>query len=67
IWGNGIGASANGTTFLNNDSADAIADTVFADLDADTLTGGLNQDWFFADLAEITDFTGGGANPDRRN
>jgi Ca2+-binding RTX toxin-like protein len=67
LWGNGIGSSANGTTFLNNDSADAITDTVFADIDADTLTGGLNQDWFIADLAEITDFTAGGANPDRRN
>jgi Ca2+-binding RTX toxin-like protein len=66
LWGNGIGPSANGSTFLNNDSADAIADTVFADIDADTLTGGINQDWFFADLAEITDFSGG-ATPDRRN
>jgi Ca2+-binding RTX toxin-like protein len=67
IWGNGIGTRANGTKFLNNDSADAIADTVFADIDTDTLTGGLNQDWFFAGLAEITDFTGAGASPDRRN
>ncbi|MFM8172956.1 MAG: calcium-binding protein, partial [Pirellulaceae bacterium] len=67
LWGNGVGTSANGSTYLNNAAADTIADTVFADIDTDTLTGGLNQDWFFAEVAEITDFTSGGATPDRRN
>ena len=60
------GASANGTIFLNN-AADSLTDTVFADTDTDVLTGGTNQDWFFAALAEITDPTFAGATPDRRD
>jgi len=40
---------------------------VFADSDSDSLTGGLNQDWFFASLGETTDFVGTGSTPDRRD
>lgn len=66
LFGTGTGARANGTTFLNN-AADSVTDTVFADTDTDILTGGTNQDWFFAALAEITDPTFAGTTPDRRD
>jgi hypothetical protein len=65
IWGNGTGTRNNGTYFLNSNPADAITDTVFADADADSLTGGLNQDWFFASVNDLTDFVGTGTAPDR--
>jgi hypothetical protein len=65
IWGNGTGTRANGETFLNSSASDAITDTVFVDSDVDTLTGGLNQDWFFASVNDLTDFTGMGPTPDR--
>jgi Ca2+-binding RTX toxin-like protein len=67
IWGNGTGTRSNGSTFLNNDPSDAITDTVFADSDVDSLTGGLGQDWFFALASEVTDFLGTGTTQDRRN
>lgn len=66
LLGTGTGTRANGTIFLNN-AADSVTDTVFADTDTDVLTGGTNQDWFFAALAEITDPTFAGATPDRRD
>lgn len=67
IWGTGIGTRNNANYFFNNHSADSVPDTVFADNDLlDVLTGGLNQDWFFADLSEISDLTGGTLS-DRRN
>ncbi len=65
LWGNGTGTRANGTTYLNS-GTDATTDTVFADADTDVLMGGANQDWFFADLAEVSDLTGG-VTPDRRD
>jgi hypothetical protein len=65
IWGNGTGTRNNGAYFLNSNPADAITDTVFADTDADSLTGGLNQDWFFASVNDLTDFVGTGTAPDR--
>ena len=65
IWGNGTGTRNNGAYFLNSNSADSITDTVFADADADSLTGGLNQDWFFASVNDLTDFVGTGTAPDR--
>jgi hypothetical protein len=64
IWGNGTGTRSNGTTFFNSNPTDAITDTVFADEDIDTLTGGLNQDWFFASLADTIDLNSGSL-PDR--
>jgi ELWxxDGT repeat protein len=67
IWGNGTGTRSNGNTFLNNDSADAIANTVLSDADLDILTGAFGQDWFFALAAETADFLGTGLTPDRRN
>ena len=67
IWGNGTGARGNGSYFLNSNPADALTDSVFADSDSDSLTGGLNQDWFFASLGETTDFVGTGATSDRRD
>ena len=67
IWGNGSGTNANGQFRLNSDAGDSITDTVFADGDIDTLTGGLNQDWFFASVNDTADFTGTGATPDRLN
>jgi Ca2+-binding RTX toxin-like protein len=68
IWGNGTGTRANGETFLNSSASDAITDTVFADSDVDTLTGGLNQDWFFASSNDLlNDFLGTGGAPDRRD
>ena len=68
IWGNGTGTRANGETFLNSSDSDAITDTVFADSDIDTLTGGLNQDWFFASSNDLLiDFLGNGITPDRRD
>lgn len=60
IYGTGSGTRLNGSYFLNNS-------TVFDDGESDTATGGNGQDWFFAQLAEITDFVPGGLNPDRRN
>ena len=66
LFGTGTGTRANGTIFLNN-AADSVTDTVFADTDTDVLTGGTNQDWFFAALAEVTDPTFAGATPDRRD
>ena len=45
-----------------------ITDTVFADTDIDSLTGGLNQDWFFASSNDLLiDFLGTGATPDRKD
>lgn len=67
IWGNGTGTRANGTTYLNNSAADSITDSVFADTDSDLLTGGTNQDWFFAAPGEISDLVTAGATPDRRD
>jgi parallel beta-helix repeat protein len=61
IWGNGTGTRLNGSYFLNNspEPADSITDTVFSDGDLDSLTGGLNQDWFFAAGNEIVDLLSG--------
>jgi Ca2+-binding RTX toxin-like protein len=67
IWGNGVGTRANGTTFLNNSAADGITDSVFADTETDLLTGGTNQDWFFAAPGEISDLVTAGATADRRD
>ena len=67
IWGNGGGTNANGQYRLNSDASDSITDTVFADSDIDSLTGGLNQDWFFASVNDTDDFNGSGAAPDRLN
>jgi Ca2+-binding RTX toxin-like protein len=67
LAGNGTGVRANGNIFLNSNVADSVADTVFTDADSDVLTGGLNQDWFFSSLSEITDFVGTGTVPDRRD
>jgi Ca2+-binding RTX toxin-like protein len=67
LWGNGSGANANGNIRLNSDPNDSLADTVFADSNIDALTGGLNQDWFFASLNDTYDFVGTGATPDRLN
>ena len=68
IWGNGTGTRANGETFLNSNPSDVITDTVFADTDIDSLTGGLNQDWFFASSNDLLiDFLGTGATPDRKD
>ena len=64
IWGNGTETRNNGEFHLNSDPTDSITDTVFADTEVDSLTGGLNQDWFFASLDDTTDLTGG-ALPDR--
>jgi Ca2+-binding RTX toxin-like protein len=65
IWGNGTGTRLNGSYYLNNapEPIDSITDTVFADNDIDSLTGGLNQDWFFGTGTEIIDFLTG----DRKN
>lgn len=65
IWGNGTGTRANGSFHLNSDPNDQVTDTVFADGDVDSLVGGLNQDWFFADLADSNDFSGSGTSPDK--
>jgi hypothetical protein len=72
IWGdpatpNWTGPGFNGTTYLNNNGMDSIDNTVFDDGVADILTGGLGQDWFFADPAEITDELLIGSTPDRIN
>jgi hypothetical protein len=67
IWGNGTGTRANENYFLTSDPSDGIEDTVFSDSDIDSLTGGLNQDWFFASLNDTDDFVGTGATPDRRD
>ena len=67
VWGNGTGTRSNEGFFLNSNSADSITDTVFADEEIDALSGGLNQDWFFASLADTDDFLGTGATPDRRD
>lgn len=65
LWGNGNGTRSNSNYFLNSNSADPIVDTVFADDENDSLSGGLNQDWFFASVNDLTDFTGMGPTPDR--
>jgi VCBS repeat-containing protein len=65
LWGNGTGTRSNSNYFLNSQPADDITDTVFADTDNDSLSGGLNQDWFFASLNDLSDFTGTGTAPDR--
>ena len=57
IWGNGTGTRSNGVNYFNSNATDGITDTVFADEDIDTLTGGLNQDWFFASLADTVDLS----------
>ena len=64
----GIGSlpRLNGENYLNNDAADGIVDTVFADVSSDSLTGGSQQDWFFADLSEVVDLVASGTSPDRR-
>jgi Ca2+-binding RTX toxin-like protein len=67
IWGNGTGSRSNGEFYLNSDSSDQVTDTVFADGNVDSLIGGLGQDWFFADLADSTDFSGSGTSPDKLN
>jgi hypothetical protein len=67
ILGSGTGPRSNGSYFLNSDVSDAITDTVFADGDIDSLTGGLGQDWFFADPNDSTDFSGTGTAPDKLN
>ena len=67
LWGNGTGTRFNADIYLNSNSADGITDTVFADGSLDDLTGGLRQDWFFADLSEIRDFLPTGTTPDRRD
>jgi hypothetical protein len=67
IWGNGSTSRLNGNTFLNNDTADDIDNTVTSDSDIDVSTGGLGQDWFFADPSEITDLLTIGSTQDRRN
>ncbi len=67
IWGNGTGTNANGAFRLNSDPSDSIIDTVFADNENDGLTGGLNQDWFFASINDTEDFIGTGTAPDRLN
>jgi len=65
LWGNGTGTRSNSNYFLNSQPSDDITDTVFADTDNDSLSGGLNQDWFFASLNDLSDFTGTGTAPDR--
>jgi hypothetical protein len=65
IWGDGTVTRSNGEYLFNSNPSDSITDTVFADSDADLLTGGLNQDWFFASLNDLTDFFGAGVAPDR--
>lgn len=65
IWGNGTGTNANGDFRLNSDPNDSTTDTVFADNEVDGLTGGLNQDWFFASINDTEDFIGTGTSPDR--
>jgi ELWxxDGT repeat protein len=67
LWGSGTGTRSNGSTFLNSDANDAVTDTVFADGDIDSLTGGSGQDWFFADLADSNDFSSTGTAPDKLN
>lgn len=67
LWGSGTGTRSNGSTFLNSDANDAVTDTVFADGDIDSLTGGSGQDWFFADLADSNDFISTGTAPDKLN
>jgi len=67
LYGSGTGVSSNGGVFLNSDPLDQVVDTVFSDEDLDTLTGGLNQDWFFAVPSEIIDFVGTGSSVDRRD
>ena len=67
LMGTGAIPRLNGESYLNNHAADAVVDTVFADLDSDTLTGGSQQDWFFADLSEVVDLVSSGASPDRRD
>jgi Ca2+-binding RTX toxin-like protein len=57
----GTGDRLNGANYLNSE-------TVFADPESvDSLLGGLGQDWFFAELAEINDFNSSGNTPDRRD
>jgi Ca2+-binding RTX toxin-like protein len=67
LMGTGAIPRLNGESYLNNHAADAVVDTVFADLNSDTLTGGSQQDWFFADLSEVVDLVSSGASPDRRD
>jgi hypothetical protein len=67
IWGNGTGSRSNGEYYLNSDSSDQVTDTVFADENVDSLIGGSGQDWFFANLADSTDFSGSGTSPDKLN
>lgn len=64
IWGNGRPVSNEGNFVLNSDASDAITDTVFADNEVDSLSGGLNQDWFFVSLNDLNDLNSG-LNPDR--
>jgi Ca2+-binding RTX toxin-like protein len=67
LMGTGVLPRLNGESYLNKDAADSIVDTVFADLSSDTLTGGSQQDWFFADLSEVVDLVTTGTSPDRRD
>jgi Ca2+-binding RTX toxin-like protein len=67
LMGTGVLPRLNGESYLNKDAADSIVDTVFADLSSDMLTGGSQQDWFFADLSEVVDLVTTGTSPDRRD
>ena len=60
LRGIGVAPRANGDYFLSTD-------TVFADLETDSLTGGNGRDWFWGDLSEILDFKSSGLQSDLRN
>ena len=49
----------NGPDYLNG-VVDAVVDTVFADTDPDSLTGGSGLDWFYGTAVEILDWGVGG-------
>jgi len=49
----------NGPDYLNG-VVDGVVDTVFADTDPDSLTGGSGLDWFYGTAAEILDWGVGG-------
>jgi Ca2+-binding RTX toxin-like protein len=67
ILGVGIDPRLNGEFYLNR-SADLVADTVFGELgSSDLMTGGLQQDWFFGELLEVTDLASTGTAPERRD
>jgi len=67
ILGVGTDPRLNGEFYLNR-STDLVADTVFGELgSSDQLTGGLQQDWFFGELLEVTDLASTGTAPERRD